>query len=104
MNKFLGEFFAMHEWNFDTKNLQELIHTTKQAKDGNEFNSDMSKMDWDSYVETYMLGIRKYVLKDELESLPSARRKLVRLFWIRTIFQIGLFCLLINLIFQRFFF
>lgn len=94
----------MNEWNFDTKKFQQLTQTTKQAKDGNDFNSDMSKMNWDSYVETYMLGIRKYVLKDELDSLPSARRKVIRLFWIRTIFQIGLLFLLINLIFQRFFF
>lgn len=61
----------------------------KTMKDGNEFYCDMSNVDWESYLENYMLGIRQYVLKDGLESLPSARRKIAKLYWMKRILQVG---------------
>lgn len=74
-----GTFFAMHEWNFETRNLRQIIMAAKQTQlDADEFNCDMSNMDWDKYVETYMLGIRNYVLKDDMSSMKSARLKVKR--------------------------
>ncbi len=74
-----GAFFALHEWNFETGNLKEIIQAAKLTQiDANEFNCDISKMDWDNYVEKYMLGIRQYVLKDDISSLESARLKVKR--------------------------
>uniref|UniRef100_A0A336MJD1 Fatty acyl-CoA reductase n=1 Tax=Culicoides sonorensis TaxID=179676 RepID=A0A336MJD1_CULSO len=67
-----GTFFATHEFIFENTNLRQLVSEVKTMKDGNEFYCDMSNIDWESYLENYMLGIRKYVLKDGLESLPSA--------------------------------
>lgn len=74
-----GEFFAMHEWNFETSNLKRLIHVARQTQtDSEDFNCDMSNMNWDAYVEQYMLGIRNYVLKDDLSSMDAARLKIKR--------------------------
>uniref|UniRef100_A0A1B0D6L7 Fatty acyl-CoA reductase n=1 Tax=Phlebotomus papatasi TaxID=29031 RepID=A0A1B0D6L7_PHLPP len=93
-----GEFFAMHEWIFDNGNFRQLMRTVKEAKDGQEFNCDMTNMDWDSYVESYMLGIRQFVLKDGLESMKKARKKLNRLYWLKRFFQFGLVYLVYNFI------
>lgn len=76
-----GEFFALNEWNFRNSTMNSLIEAVENAEDGANYNIDVSKgngFDWDSYVKTYMLGIRQYVLKDDLESLPSAKTKLNR--------------------------
>lgn len=98
-----GEFFAMHEWIFENDNQRILSQNVKQMADGNEFNCDISHMDWDSYVENYMLGIRKYVLKDGLESLMKARKKLKTLYILKRILQVfllGLFLYFVHYIFD----
>lgn len=68
----------MHEWKFETANMQELMSEINCAKDGNDFNCDIRVMNWDQYIENYMFGIRKYVLKDGLESMANARKSLRR--------------------------
>lgn len=78
LNLFEGEFFAMHEWIFETTNIKELIKEITDAKDGDEFNCNPNTIKWDSYIKDYMLGIRKYVLKDGLESMEKAKISLKR--------------------------
>jgi fatty acyl-CoA reductase len=46
------------------------------AQDKSMFDTDVSHMDWDKYVKYYMLGIRKFILKDSNDTIPSARKKL----------------------------
>lgn len=80
----IGEFFALHEWNFQTSSFCCLIDAVKRADDGKNFEVDMRKengFDWEAHVKAYMLGIRQYVLKDDLASLPRARAKLNRWDW-----------------------
>lgn len=48
------------------------------AKDGDDFNCDISHMNWDEYIKHYMIGIRKYVLKDNVDSMESARKTVKR--------------------------
>lgn len=96
-----GSYFALHEWNFDTRNFRRLMRVARETQlDADEFNFDMSNMDWDSYVENYMMGIRTFVLKDDTSSLPKARRKLQRILWTKRIFQviliIGVYFVLFN--------
>ncbi|KAL1139604.1 hypothetical protein AAG570_006586 [Ranatra chinensis] len=70
-----GEFFALHEWIFNCDN-QKALTNHMTAGDKSFFNPDVSKLNWDEYVKIYLLGIRKYVLKDTPETLEPARRKL----------------------------
>ncbi|KAJ6637081.1 putative fatty acyl-CoA reductase [Pseudolycoriella hygida] len=89
-----GEFFAMHEWKFETTNMKELLCEINCATDGSDFNCDVRAMNWDSYIENYMFGIRKYVLKDGLESMEKARKALKRLYitkWVMNLGLIGIF-------------
>ncbi|XP_039450326.1 putative fatty acyl-CoA reductase CG5065 [Culex pipiens pallens] len=99
-----GEFFAMHEWTFEVPNLKRLTRKVHGARDGAEFDMDMAGMSWDAYLEQYMLGIRKYVLKDDLDSMEQARSKLRKLYWIKRLLQVGVLFLLYQLCVKRWLF
>lgn len=84
-----GMYFANHEWNFESKNVRRIIRAARETQnDADEFNCDISALDWDAYVESYMMGIRTYILNDDVSSLPNARKKLQRIVWTKRIFQI----------------
>lgn len=40
------------------------------------FNFDLRQLHWPSFFENYCLGIKLYVLKEDISTLPSARRRL----------------------------
>lgn len=89
-----GTYFAMHEWNFETNNLQRIIKAAQETQqDVSEFNCDLTNIDWDEYMEKYMMGIRTFVLKDDANSLPKARKKLQKIIWTKRIFQFVLLVL-----------
>lgn len=71
-----GEFFSLHEWDFESSNMKALMKEMDCITDRQTFDVDVSGMAWKPYVTDYMMGIRKYILKDGSESLPSARSKL----------------------------
>lgn len=76
-----GEFFANNEWYFHAENMKELAKSIKSSSVAGStlrFNVDISNMDWEVYVNQYVLGIRKYVLKDSPDTLDKARSKLFK--------------------------
>lgn len=73
-----GEFFAVNEWVFQGENIKDLAKNVKAANDANRFNVDITTLDWDSYVHQYMLGIRKYILKDNPDTMSKARNRLFK--------------------------
>lgn len=82
-----GEYFAMHEWNFGVKNINRMTRAAQETQmDANEFNCDISTLNWDAFFEKYVLGVRQFVLKDDMSSLPKARRKLQKIIWARRVF------------------
>lgn len=83
-----GSYFVLNEWNFVTRNFRRLMKTARETQlDAHEFNCDMSNINWDSYFEKYVLGIRTRILKDDIDSIPKAREKLQRIIWIRRTFH-----------------
>ncbi|XP_046979585.1 putative fatty acyl-CoA reductase CG5065 isoform X1 [Schistocerca americana] len=90
-----GEFFALHEWKFHSDNLMALM---EDAQDKALFDVDISELDWDQYVKQYMLGIRKFILKDSADTIPGARRKLQKLYWAHRITQVLTFVFLLKIV------
>lgn len=87
----VGKYFVLHEWEFQNKNVQRIIRAARETQlDAQEFNCDLTHMDWDSYIEKYMMGIRTFVLKDSIESLAKARKKLQRIIWTKRVAQVVL--------------
>ncbi|KAH9630870.1 hypothetical protein HF086_014611 [Spodoptera exigua] len=82
-----GEYFANHEWQFGIAELTALHDDASYARDSGAFPHWPADFDWNSYIGAYMFGIRRYILKDTAESLPVARTKLRRLYWVHKLFQ-----------------
>jgi len=66
-------FFTTHEWRFVTENMQ-VLHGMMALEDQKTFNFNVKDINWQSYIGQYCLGIRKYVMKDDLSTLPAARK------------------------------
>ena len=73
-----GEFFTVNEWYFHGDNMKELSKIVRESNDARCFKVDITSLDWDTYVHHYMLGIRKYILKDSSDSLSKARSRLLK--------------------------
>ncbi|VDP05277.1 unnamed protein product [Heligmosomoides polygyrus] len=43
------------------------------------FNFDIRQLNWDSYLFDYVMGIKRYILKDDLGKLQAARANLTRM-------------------------
>ena len=72
-----GEFFALHQWDFISKNIQELNKDILFV-DRRTFPIDITQVVWDTYVKDYVFGIRNFVLKDPPSTIPQALSKLQR--------------------------
>lgn len=69
------QFYNLREWNFVTRNFIQLMDNMS-PKDQDTFNFDVLKIDWETYMENYVCGIRMNMFKDDLSILPDARNTL----------------------------
>lgn len=81
INKFdsVISYFLNKEWIFKNDNTQALWRKMSPT-DRDLFNFNISTLDWDAYYFTYVRGIRVYLLKDPLDTIPQGltkRRKLM---------------------------
>ncbi|CAB0014994.1 unnamed protein product [Nesidiocoris tenuis] len=95
-----GEFFALHEWKFTCEN-QKSLGKFLTKEDRLIFKTDITQLDWDGYIYLYLLGIRKFVMKDTPETLPAALKKLNRLLWLHRIGKMFLMLLAYKVIKYR---
>ncbi|XP_026669786.1 fatty acyl-CoA reductase wat-like, partial [Ceratina calcarata] len=74
VHKFMDvlDYFSMKEWKFSNDNLKSLWSKLSE-KDREYFGSDIREIDWDHYFRMYMRGIRIYLIKDPMDTLPQAR-------------------------------
>ncbi|XP_048264969.1 fatty acyl-CoA reductase wat isoform X5 [Bombus terrestris] len=82
IHKFMDvlNYFSIHEWKFSNDNIKELLNKMTE-EDRENFACDITDIDWDQYFRTYIRGIRMYLIKDPLDTLPKARIKWQRLYW-----------------------
>lgn len=66
--------------------------------DRKNFNFDMEKLEWSNYGENCVVGGRIYLMKDPLETVPKAKKKLFVLFWI----HYGFMCFFLYLLYKIF--
>lgn len=67
------QYFTMREWTFHNSNLL-IMRQEMSAKDKEIFPIDFSSIDHAEYIKTCVLGARQYCMKENLSTLPSARR------------------------------
>lgn len=71
-------FFMSRDWHFKVGNMKRIMDEVDAAADGDEYYCDVSKVNWSDYMRDYMLGIRRLILKEKDDTLPSTRRKIIR--------------------------
>ncbi|CAI5456164.1 unnamed protein product [Caenorhabditis angaria] len=71
-------FFTTRGWQFNAKGLPQLI-TKMSTEDKNTYNFDIRTLNWESYLFDYVMGIKKYILKEKIDNVHNARRNLNRL-------------------------
>ncbi|CAK9831533.1 Putative fatty acyl-CoA reductase CG5065 [Anthophora retusa] len=93
-----GQFFIMREWNFHRSNMNDLMKKVKLLKDCDNFNVDIRDLEWDSYIEDYLSGIKKYVLNETPDSSNTARSRLLMFYWVHRIIQFSSIIVLLSMI------
>ncbi|KAL6433577.1 hypothetical protein ACFW04_006576 [Cataglyphis niger] len=88
----------MNEWKFCADNMTKLVKFVRASGHCNDFNVDIRNLDWDTYLHQYMLGIRKYILKDNPDTLNNARSRLWRLYWMHKLTKIFSIFVLLRMI------
>lgn len=76
-----GKFFSTNQWDFKMSTMGSLVSAVHDTEDGDNFEIDMTAengFNWNFYVKDFILGVRQYVLKDDMSSLPNAKVKLNR--------------------------
>lgn len=53
------EYFTTQEWNFDDTNVR-LLNQSLSESDRRDFCFDASLVNWHEFIESYVLGIRRY--------------------------------------------
>uniref|UniRef100_A0A8C9UKV5 Fatty acyl-CoA reductase n=1 Tax=Spermophilus dauricus TaxID=99837 RepID=A0A8C9UKV5_SPEDA len=92
------EYFINRSWEWSTYNT-EMLMSEMSPEDQRVFNFDVSQLNWLEYIENYVLGVKKYILKEDMAGIPEAKQHLKRLRNIHYLFNTALFliiwCLLI---------
>jgi alcohol-forming fatty acyl-CoA reductase len=71
------EYFTTHQWHFKGSNVQALLDSLDD-KDRQEFQFDVRTIEWENYVEKYVLGFRQYLFKQNPSSLEESRRRMFK--------------------------
>lgn len=68
------DYFCSNQWNFDTFNVRKLRELQTQG-DQSTFNCDVRAINWKSYAEVGWLGCRRFILKEDDDSIDYAKRR-----------------------------
>ncbi|KAJ8916622.1 hypothetical protein NQ315_000267 [Exocentrus adspersus] len=82
-------YFALNQWRFDNENVRALAKTLSDD-DRKQFCFDVVEIDWETYIENYVLGIRRFLFKKDNSTLPKARQQVKRLYWSHSLTQFTL--------------
>ncbi|KAG8038013.1 hypothetical protein G9C98_006338 [Cotesia typhae] len=88
-------YFSTQQWSFTNQRLNSLVNRL-DPRDKDLFFCDIKELDWNEYFKTYLVGIRVYLIKDPLDTLPQARIKWQRLYWMHQFVKLVIFYLIIK--------
>lgn len=76
IHKFLDvlNYFTIKQWSFTNNRWNKLIEKL-DSRDKDIFFCNIKELIWDDFFKTYIQGIRIYLIKDPIETLPEARVK-----------------------------
>ncbi|CAG2059777.1 unnamed protein product [Timema podura] len=80
-------YFTTQQWIFNDDKVRQLS-SLLSAEDKKCFSFDVREIDWPTYIESYILGMRQFLFKEKPSSLPTARKKLRTLLWMSRFFKL----------------
>ncbi|CAG9794383.1 unnamed protein product [Diatraea saccharalis] len=89
-------YFSTQDWKFSDRNVRSMWSSLSEA-DKAIFPFSLGEMSWDRLCETFLLGLRVYLIKDDLSTLPEARKKWNRLFYLHQMLKTLMAALILNL-------
>lgn len=69
--------FGLKQWHFADDNVRALLDQMS-VEDQSNFPMDVRAIKWDSYLDTYTLGIREHLGKQSPSTLPACRARINR--------------------------
>ncbi|XP_062553532.1 fatty acyl-CoA reductase wat-like [Armigeres subalbatus] len=68
------EFFTTNQWTFDNTRMRK-VYESMSEDDKQCFPADVRLVKWADFMNIYVLGLRKYILKENMNNLDQALRK-----------------------------
>lgn len=72
------EFFKFTQFVFHGNNVDKLISTMNED-DRKTFPFDTNAIDWIEYIRIYVLGVRKFIFKEDPKTIESCKKRLFQL-------------------------
>ncbi|CAF0886506.1 unnamed protein product [Adineta ricciae] len=74
------DFFSNNNWTFASENSEKLfdIMSTNEI-DRQLFNFDVQDLNWVEYIRNHVLGVKKYLLKDDMDRMTQCYERNLRL-------------------------
>ena len=69
---------SLSQW---THNNSDKLLALMSPEDRQTFDFDIRKMNWQIYIKRYCLGLKQYLLHEDLADLPKARQNIKRWTW-----------------------
>ncbi|CAE1301746.1 FAR [Acanthosepion pharaonis] len=79
-------YFTCHSWEWTYNNL-DMLKNQLLPEDRKVFYLDPRPLHWPHYIENYCLGIKQFILNEDMSGLPAARAHLRKLRNIRYTFN-----------------
>ncbi|XP_025416869.1 fatty acyl-CoA reductase wat-like, partial [Sipha flava] len=83
--------FLTREWKFDNSNTRKLW-SSLSTDDRKTFYFSFEGFNWNSYITSYFYGIRKHILKEDLNNNKMALARNRRLFWFHHLTIVLIIC------------
>nr|XP_018903111.1 PREDICTED: putative fatty acyl-CoA reductase CG5065 [Bemisia tabaci] len=83
------EFFTTHEWKFSNENVQQLWSILDQ-EDKEHFDFDVAPLQWRKYIDIYVRGTQRFLLKEDVKDQPEAKRHLRKMYYVHRFTQLVL--------------
>ncbi|XP_031793964.1 fatty acyl-CoA reductase 2 isoform X1 [Sarcophilus harrisii] len=87
------DYFINRSWEWSSRNT-EMLMSQLSNEDQKLFDFDVRHLNWLEYTENYCLGIKKYLLKEDMAGIPAAKRHLRMLRNIHYLFNTVLFLII----------
>lgn len=66
-------YFTSNSWIWDDANRYKVMSTFTDA-DKVSFNLDMRPLHWRSYIDSQIIGLKKFVMREDMDRISLARR------------------------------